>query len=367
MKKFRYNNIFLYGSLQFSGHVEEYFGKNAKKAIVFIAMPRLNKTHNILRIYNKGVLEQDITIPSHAHFLLYYLLWFFNYWRIVFTHFPKKEKTIVLSGHPISFFGMKIQQLFRNITFVYWVGDYFPGKSMGITIYEKIKKYYHDKLKYACYLSDGINNVMNGKVCNTQNKKTVMWGVKPPRRTKKQSKTCHILFIGVIKPSQGLEHVFSFLTKHPEYHLHIVGVCEGSLYKSYRRIIKKKNIQKQVTFPNKFYDDTKIARIASTCDVGIALYDSDKSNPTFYTDPGKIKAYIEYGLPVVMTDVSGIAPFIKKYSCGEIVTRDEKSLSNAFRAIHRNYSKYQHGLRKFAKHFEFSTYYKSKFNFLEHI
>lgn len=358
----------MYSSLQFCGNVEEYFVNHAEKLLVYIVMPRLKNKYNLIRRYSKGKLVEEKKVWSSENLFLYYFSWFLFHWYVLFRYFKPHEKFTIIAGHPISFFGLSIQRTLWNTRHLYWIGDYFPGHSLVIKTFERLKKHYHDNVPFTAYLSDGINNVFNGKVVDTKRRKTIMWGVKPKRlKRTTPNRSFSVLFVGLVKESQGIEFLFDFLKDHKEYSLNIIGVCDNNLYKKYQLLIRKNKLSSRVFFPNKFYTDEELNILSQKCHVGIALYNADASNPTYYTDPGKVKAYAEMGLPVIMSDVSGIAPFVKRFHSGIAISRDTKELEKALENIQSNYSYYVSGLEKFNKHFYFEDYYKEKFSFLESI
>lgn len=362
---FRYRNIFLYASLQFSGNIEEYFSRHTEKLVVFIVMPRVENKFNLVRFYKHGVLEKEIKVRSSNNIFLYYLLWYVQYFSALMKFFKKNDKVVVIAFHPLSFFLMSIQRHIIKLEYVYWIGDYFPGVNLPLRLYEKMKKFYHDRIPYSLYLSNKINEKMNGKVINSINKKTVMWGVKPRNLVKETSNDkIKILFVGLIKPSQGIENVLYFLKKHKEYHIKILGICERKFYKKLNKLIKRYRISNQVYFPNIFLSDEDLEKESNDCHVGLALYDSNPLNATFYADPGKVKLYAELKLPIIMTNISDTAGFIKRFGCGEIVNRPE-DLEKALIKIKIHYKKYQQGLKKFNEYFYYESYYKSSFHFLE--
>ena len=367
-KRHRYKNIFLYSSLQFAGNIEEYFAKHAKKLVAFIVMPRLKNKGNLLRVYERGKLIEEKKIWSSENIFLYYGFWYFFYMCFIFKYFSRNEKLIVYSGHPISFFGMSIQKLFRNIIFVYFVGDYFPPVSLSLWLFEKLKKYYHDRIRYTCYLSDRINRKLNGIILNTPFRKTVMWGVNArPIRRETNRHNFSFLFVGQITDSQGLDFFYEFLKSHKEYSIKIIGICDEALYKKHQKLIKDYDIISQVYFPNKFFSKKELDEISKSCHVGVALYKVSKRSATYYTDPGKVKAYAEMGLPIIMSDTSAIVPYISKFKAGEIVKLDEISLEKAIIAISSNYPLYKKGIEDFSRFFYYEKYYKESFAFLENI
>lgn len=363
--KFRYKSIFLYASLQFCGNIEEYFSKNSQKLVVFNIMPRLKNDGNILRIYNEGQLVEEKVINLSSNIFLYYFLWLYNHWRILLTRFKSNEKFFIITGHPVSFFGLSLQRLLRNnAKHVYWMGDYFPGDGFIIKNFERLKRHYHDAVKYRLYLSDGINKVLNkGTVIEKNNSKTIMWGVKPLEIKKPPPKgKFNILFVGLIKDSQGLDKTFDLLRKDKSLTLNIIGICNKSLHGVYKKMIKKYKIEDRIYFPNKFFSDEELFRIAKKCHVGIALYDTSKSNPTYYTDPGKVKTYTQLQLPVIMTNTSGIAPYIRRYKAGVVTYYN--GLPDAILEVKKNYSQYMKGLEDFNNYFNVEKYYRRKFKFL---
>lgn len=363
---FRYKNIFLQSSHQFLGNTLEYFVEHTEKLVVFIAMPRVENKDNVVRVYCRGSLVTEKTFILSRNIFLYYLGWYMEYIKALHKYCNRNENFYVVVFHPIFFFGMTLIKLWKNVQFVYWVGDYFPGNNIVIVMFEKLKKFYNKKVAYACYASDMLNKIMNGKVVDTFSRKTIMLGVNPKAIKKSYNKNHFtILFVGLIKESQGLEYVFDFLKTNKEYSLQLLGVCEKRLYEKYTEIIKAFQIEKQVYFPNRFFSDDELQEISKKCNIGIALYNPDPTNVTYYTDPGKVKAYTTLGLPVIMSNIPSIAPYITKFHAGEIVERDKDSLHAAFTKIRANYQKYIDGVKKFNAYFYYEDYYQDKFKFLE--
>lgn len=356
----------MYASLQFCGNIEEYFSKNTKKLVVFIVMPRLGNKFNLIRIYKNGKLEKEKKVKSSENIFTYYFLWLYYHWYILIRHFSRQEKLFLITGHPVALLGLSLQRFIRKVKHVYWIGDYFPGDGFIIKNFERLKKYYHDKVLYSAYLSDRINEIFNnGKIVDTKKRKTIMWGVKPYiGKNKKISSTLKLFFVGIIREQQGIENIFNFLKNNKNISISILGACEKNLYKKYIRQIKKNKIASQVFFPNKNYYDKDLKKIALNSDVGIALYDEGESNVTYYADPAKIKTYTQMGLPVIMTNTSVIADYIKKFNAG-VVLSEKIEIDDAMDLFRKNPRKYFEGLNKFNNYFNYEKYYNEKFEFLE--
>lgn len=368
-KTFRYNNIFLYSSLQFSGNIEEYFSAHSKKLVVFLVLPR-GSGNNLYRVYEQGKIIEEKKIPVSKNMFSYYVSWYTTQWQLLLKYFTRNDKIILISFHPLAFFFMKLQRLFRNLTFVYWVGDYFPGNDLINIFYRKLSHYYHDKLKYRCYLSDRLNEKMNnGSIIDTSYVKTVMWGIKPyMKKTFRISKdSLTLCFIGVIRESQGIEFLLSVIPHVKQVSLKLLGPAPKHLADKYTKLIMKYGIENRVYFPNKTLYGRELENEIASCHVGIALYDEGKDVGTYYADPAKVKTYAQYGLPILMTDAADIAKYITRFHAGKVIKRDISSALHAISLIKGKYREYIKGLQSFNAYFDYENYYHHKFSFLEKI
>ena len=43
-------------------------------------------------------------------------------------------------------------KFFRKLSYLYWIGDYFPDKSFVIKSFEWVKRFYHNHVSYMYYL-----------------------------------------------------------------------------------------------------------------------------------------------------------------------------------------------------------------------
>jgi hypothetical protein len=358
----------MYASLQFCGNIEEYFAKHTERLVVLLILPRFGNTHNIVRQYAFGKLVKEEKISSSQHIILYYFHWYYHYIRCLLQYFRQSEKVTVLAGHPISFLGMRIQKQFRKITYVYWVGDYFPGNDPINVIYRRISEFYHKQLTYRAYLSDRINIKLNGKVIDTEKSKTIMWGVKPVRiHLKQKNNRITLCFVGVIRDSQGIPQTLEAIAHMPNVYLKIIGKAPNELAMEYNRLIQKLGLAKRVSFPNTFLYGSVLDRQVKSCDIGVAFYDIGKEIGTYYADPAKIKTYTQYGLPVLMTDAADITKYVKRFKAGEIVKRETGDIKKGIETIMRSYQTYQKGVSAFNHFFSFEKYYEKKFKFLESV
>lgn len=363
---FFYKNIFMYSTLQYTGNGEEYFSKHTEKLVSFVVNPRLKNKDNAVRLYKRGKLVKETKIHLSENIFLFYFYWYITHIGILKKYFSKNEKVVVITFHPIALFGMTIQKLFRTVVFAYWIGDYFPPVSFTLRMYELLKRFYNRHVSYAYYLSDIINKKMNGKILNTNNRKTVMWSIIPKNIKRSfDSKYFTMLFVGVIKKNQGLEQIFDFLRLNGQYAIKIIGNCDDRVYMDFNKIIQSNKIEQQVYFPNTFFSDKELELVSKDCQVGVALYNTAKTGSTYYTDPGKVKTYAQFGLPIIMSDIPTVAEYIRQFKCGEIIDDDGKGLGEALLKMKKNYTFYRKGLKRFNTFFYYDTYFKKSFKNLE--
>lgn len=367
IKGFRYETILFMTSLQYSNHFREYFIKNSEKAIAFYVLPRKGKIKNFVEVYEKGVKTKMRKLYSPGNIFLWHGFLYVHYITILFQYTKKGEKIYFINYLFSLFFLGKFIQTFRQIEFVFWIGDYWPMNDLSIRIYRWFMHFYHKRVPYAFYQTDRINIKMNGKVVDTEMKKKIIPAVDPPHinYTKKVTDAVTLCFIGVLVPWQGIDVLLEVVAKNPHIRLRLIGTGNPELVEKYKNIIKGYEIQERVYFPNTFiYGDTLKKEIANS-HIGIALYDVDPLNVTYYGDPAKIKQYMEFGLPIIMTDAAEAASNVKKFKAGIVVERSVESINKAIEDIRKNYSFYLHNLDKYNHWLDYRTYYVEKFKFLE--
>lgn len=358
-KQYRYENVFAQASFQFCGHIDDYLIANTRHLGLFYCQPRFGKHHHMLRRYEEGVLVEEREISSSQRIFAYYWLWFWHFnvelWR--FAHRYKKT-TLVLCGHPVCLFVNSVMRVFCRLRYAYAIGDYFPSRSLIIRAFERVKKFYSDRVWFASYLTDAINRKMNGgHLRDDATHRTVMWGLKAfDDCCGLRASSRRILFVGLVRPGQGVEEMLEFLAANDRYSLALVGVAANGYGSTVARWIAEKGLADRVYFENRFHSEQELREIAKTCFCGLALYDTASDNFTHYADPGKVKAYAELGLPVVMTRISDIVPFVERFHAG-IVVDSYTSVGAAVESISSDPVTYAKGVADFCAHFDYRTYY----------
>lgn len=364
-KKFLYGCVLRLGTLQFDGHVHDYFVENSKKLVEFYLLPRAGKIKNFISLYREAKLIEKREVVSPKTIIFAYLTFYMQYASILFTYFKRKEKIFFINSLPVFFFFNSFWKLFRKIEMIYWVQDFWPMNNWQIKIFRFLMYYYHKRTKYKIYVTDRINKAMNkGSIIKG---KTVMLGTKSPNTgfRKSPKKNIKLCFVGVLKKSQGMELILCTVAARKDIILTLIGTGEKSIVEKITKMIADLQIKNRVYFPNVFLYKEQLAEKIEDSHVGIVLYEEDKNTVAYYADPAKLKQYAEFGLPIITTKISETARYISKFQAGEIVGRDEKSIMEAILKIKSNYKQYLKGVEKFCRYFNYKEYYRKRFKFME--
>ena len=354
-RRYRYDSVFAHASFQFCGHIDEYLIANTRQLTLLRTQTRFGKGGHLLERYEEGQLVEERRLRSSKNIFLYYLLCAFHHnrelWRC--SHCVK-DLTVALFMHPVGCFGMGFHRLFGRVKYAFWVWDWFPPTRLPLKIYAAVVRYYVKRVDFACALTQAIADKIGG------NASVVMLGMKRmPCAEEDRSKSKRILVVGQLRQGQGIEAALDFLAEHPDYSLTLLGAAANGFEQVIEERIRNCNLEDRVEFPNRFVSQEELSEAAAQCFCGLALYDMSLGNFTHYADPGKVKSYIEMGLPVVMTRISGIVPYVEKFKAGEVID-SVADISDAVVRIAANPLVYADGVHNFAAHFEFIGYYGAK-------
>lgn len=165
------------------------------------------------------------------------------------------------------------------------------------------------------------------------------------------------VFLGVLKKSQGLDIFFDsakdLASYNPEGTLHVIGGGPDFEYFKKRAL----SCPLKVIFHGYIPDESKVNSIIRKCHIGIAPYIPDGSNCTYFSDPSKIKRYINFGLPVVTTNVFSFSKNIKADKAGIVIPYDTVSFVHAVKQIYAHYDTYQKNALHLAKNYIFTNLY----------
>jgi glycosyltransferase involved in cell wall biosynthesis len=133
-----------------------------------------------------------------------------------------------------------------------------------------------------------------------------------------------VVFLGHLVERQGVDVLLDALAAC-ELAADVIGT--GPLEAELRDRASRLGVD--VTFHGYVDDHRTVERILSAGSVAVAPYRRSDDTFTRYADPGKLKAYVAAGLPIVMTDVPPNAAELAAEAGAEIVDDDPASIAAA--------------------------------------
>ncbi len=116
-----------------------------------------------------------------------------------------------------------------------------------------------------------------------------------------------------------------------------------------------------VTFHGYVDDHREVERLLSLASVAVAPYEESF---TRYADPGKLKAYLAAGLPVVLTDVPPNARELEREAGAEVVAADAHALADAISRAHASPEQWEtrrEAALAYARRFDWNTLFDDLF------
>ncbi len=343
--------VFAQASFQFCGHVDEYLIAHARHLGLLYFQTRFGRGGHLFRRYEEGRLVEERRLEFTSSCLGYY--WgMLKCWRRELNAFRAgRDRVTALFTHPLLAVG---QSSMKNVRTLFWQWDHFPDGSAKSRIFNAFARFYAPRCGAYRPLTRAI-----GRAVGLPEAAPLMLGVKPPTRFGDMASN-RLLLVGQLRGGQGVEPVLDFIAANKGYSLSLVGASANGFGEEIRRRISDGKMADRVYFPDRFVSEAELRDEAAKCFAALALYDTAPNNFTHYADPGKVKSSIEMGLPVIMTRISEIVPFVERFHAGEVID-SARDLPQAIAKIRRDPESYFSGCRAFAEHFDYERYYAAGF------
>lgn len=345
-----------------AGNLKDYFIENTHNFIAFHFFLGYSNELTYFEKYINGKLifkkEFSRYTPKNK---LFKNVVDYAYFCYVLLFYVKKRSYVYLNA-PTYCFLNSFFRLVKSVKYVLRIDDYYPKKSLFVNLYDALVNFYNKNLNYIIYISPPIS-----KTYSTKRKKTkaiIPLGIKKEFEKNPQSKLnkakIRLGFIGIIREQQGLDLLFSYLSKSNDCILDVIG--DGYKLAFYKKLAQQLGIKNKVTFYGKVDD---IAPFFKKWDIGIALYENRSDNLSIYCEPTKVKHYLSYGIPVITTRATYFSSEVTEYNAGCVIDETTESLQNACDKIIRLYSDYIKGVNNLVRKYSYSDWYQKNFKFLE--
>jgi glycosyltransferase involved in cell wall biosynthesis len=326
-------------------------------------------------VYEKGELKEEKYRKIKKNFaLLVYsidiVLNIFWTWRKL----PESDLYVgcdnlnAFSGIVLRFFG-------KTKKVIYYVIDYNP-KRFDV----KILNYFYHKLDQFCVrhadetwnLSPRMAQARKEYFDFSAGKQVTVpigiWFSRFPRLDFSQIQKHTLVFMGHILEKQGVQYVLDAVPviaeKIPDFKFLIIG--GGEYLEKLKEQMKNLGIEKSVEFAGYVEKHSDVEKILSECSCAIALYDKFDQNGalsfTYFADPGKIKAYLAGGLPILLCDVSHNAREIEEKRCGFVISQDRDEIARKVVALledEKTLKEYRENAIAYAKEFDWEKVFEN--------
>ncbi len=222
-----------------------------------------------------------------------------------------------------------------------WSVDFVPDRFGAGTFATRI----YDRLDRACCLHADARIELSPSARDARNRRHGLtgraaaaqvvpmgaWLDRLPRTAEDGFRQRRVVFLGHLVPRQGIETLLEALAliveRGEQIAAEIVGT--GPLEPHLRERASSLGLANVVHFHGFVVDHREVERILAGSSIAVAPYEPTVDTFTRYADPGKLKAYVAAGLPVVLTDVPPNAAELATEAGAELVAYDAAAIAEA--------------------------------------
>jgi glycosyltransferase involved in cell wall biosynthesis len=210
---------------------------------------------------------------------------------------------------------------------VLWSVDFVPDRfgrdTLPTRIYDRLDRLCCLRADARVELSDAAREARNSRHGLGDASAHVVpmgaWLDRVPSTSEESFRRGRVVFLGHLVERQGVATLLAALDGRPA---DIVGT--GPLAAELRA-----QAHENVRFHGYVADHREVERLLSEAAVAVAPYRQTAETFTRYADPGKLKAYLAAGLPIVLTDVPPNASELAVEAGAELVADDPRALRDA--------------------------------------
>lgn len=336
-----------------------------------------------LQIYKNGTIigtyrlhQMSIPIPVSLLFLLLPLRSLLIFLQVFYYGYDLKRKYGTFNFYfSVNAFTAWVGNILKHYNIVnktvFWVWDYYPPlHSNKIILIMRWLYWQFDKIATksdrVSFLNKRLEDLRKdiNIISLSINYPIVPIGTDPlpPHKIVPHAhKKIRIGFLGVLKKSQGIDLVFdmanALLKEFPSLTFEIIGSGPDEEY--------FKDRANKSSLPTKLYGfvpkDREVLKIISRWTIGVALYIPEESNVSYYTDNSKIKKYLEFGIPVIVTNIF-FSKEVAKNRAGVVIDYFKPyQFIVALRTILLHYPQYQKSALQLASKYYYKKIYSELF------
>jgi glycosyltransferase involved in cell wall biosynthesis len=227
--------------------------------------------------------------------------------------------------------GIAARRVRRAGRVVYWCVDYVDdrfGSSPVTKAYETLDGFCCRKADARFELSEEARAARSRRHASAADKLAPSrvvpmgaWTDRVPTTPDNGFKARRIVFMGHLIPMQGVGTLIEALAllRHRGLAFTADIIGRGPQLAEHREASIESGLGDVVTFHGFVEKHTDVERMLANASIAVAPYDTTVNTFKRFADPGKIKAYLAAGLPIVMTDVPHNARDLERQGCANVV------------------------------------------------
>jgi glycosyltransferase involved in cell wall biosynthesis len=237
--------------------------------------------------------------------------------------------------------GLLARRLGRARSVVLWSVDFVPDRfgagTIPTRIYDRLDRLCCSRADSRVELSEAARDARNRRhalgdaAAPTSVVPMGAWLERVPKTPPDGSLTRRVVFLGHLVPRQGVDLLLEALAlvknRGGDVTTDVIGT--GPLEQQLRRRSAELGLDDTVRFRGFVTDHRDVERLLAEAAIAVAPYRPGEDTFTAYADPGKLKAYLAAGLPVLLTDVPPNAHELAQNAGAEVVPYDAEAIATA--------------------------------------
>lgn len=318
------------------------FLKDKTKKLVYIDHPFsfCKENRSSVSVYEKGKLVKKSYAPKiKGPEVLFYIKDVLS--ALLFVLKLRERFDLYIGVDNLNaFVGLMLKRMKRTKRVIFYTIDYVPERFKN----RLLNRSYHLIDKICCYRVDCLWNI-SGVMTEARNRDGVLKEKSAPQMVVPQGNNYDrvrrlpfeeinrfdLVFMGHLREGKGIEFIIDAFPKiyHkvPQAKLVILGT--GPLEPQLKERAARLGIDDKIDFKGFIEEHAELDKIMARCAVALAPYEPASKSLVYYADPGKIRAYLAVGLPIVVTKVPPTAYEIAQAKAGMVIEYDQEEFVQA--------------------------------------
>lgn len=375
-----------YAPYENSGHILDYLKKKFADLIQVSFIFHPVKRRSSVNIFHQGQLIKTISLPTlvvssrWVHYLAPLLSFIQGLELVVITiyvslKFKIKPQIFLAPNAFLIFIGIILRGLSLVDKVIFWVWDYYPVPEKGFYLklyyraYWVLDSWCTKKADFVWYLNRRLLEIRKkrGVVIDMSKSGITPLGIDVVDVSSLPQVSHNVLgFLGVLKKKQGLELLFDSLSALaaaiPEIKIEIIGAGPDEEY--FKKLAGNSPEGHRIKFYGFIDDEQKMKMIVASWAAAVALYVPTEENVAAYADPAKVKFYLGYATPVIITKVPLLAEEIHQKEAGIAIEYKTEQLVSAVLKVFGKNEQYRENARSLAGEYDYRKIYDNAFKII---